>query len=65
MRMNLLTDVLIRLKDLKLLKPEAENVGKLLKSGSKSYLSLREAQLFDTIDFIRAVHAGDVRSFER
>ncbi len=57
MRMNLLTDVLSRLKALKLLRLDAPAIPELLKVGSKTFLSLREAQLFDTIDFIRAVHA--------
>ncbi len=57
MRMNLLTDVLVKLEELKLLRPEAGSVSKILKAGSKSFIALRESQLFDTIDFIRAVHA--------
>ena len=57
MRMNLLRDVLERLRKLNLLKPEAGDLAGLLKAGSKTYWSLRDAQLFDTIDFIRAVHA--------
>jgi cytidine deaminase len=57
MRMNLLTDVLTRIKDLSYLKDGAPSLPKMLKPGSKSFASLREAQLFDTIDFIRAVHA--------
>lgn len=57
MRMNLLTDVLVRLKTLNLLTVEAGEVSDLLKVGSKTYTTLREAQLFDTIDYIRAVHA--------
>ncbi len=57
MRLNLLTDVLVRLKELKVLDPSVSDVTALLKRGSKSEAILREAQLFDTIDFIRAVHA--------
>jgi deoxycytidylate deaminase len=58
MRRNLLSDVLYRLKhDLKVLNENVSDVDTLLKPGSQSYKFLRKAQLFDTIDFIRAVHA--------
>jgi cytidine deaminase len=57
MRRNLLADVLRRLNDLKVLKDEYREHSRLLDTGSESYKSLRGAQLFDTIDFVRAVHA--------
>lgn len=57
MRTNLLTDVLDKLRDLKLLSNDCPSTTDLLTRGSTSLETLREAQLFDTIDFIRAVHA--------
>jgi len=58
MRRNLLSDALHRLKDIGALNEEvAKDPSKLLTTGSASYKVLRKAQLFDTIDFIRSVHA--------
>ncbi len=57
MRRNLLADVLGRLNKLGILKDVFNDPSKLLDEESESYKSLRSAQLFDTIDFIRAVHA--------
>jgi deoxycytidylate deaminase len=57
MRLNLLSDVIDRLRGLGLLSQTCPETSELLKTGSKIYPALKEAQLFDTIDFIRAVHA--------
>ena len=57
MRHNLLSDVLHRLKELNLLREDCGDLDSLLKRDSESFEILRKAQLFDTIDFIRAVHA--------
>lgn len=57
MRTNLLTDVLGRLRRLDVLKEAGTSDENLLKSGSKSQILLRKSQLFDTIDFVRSVHA--------
>jgi cytidine deaminase len=56
MRKNLLADVLRRLQKLNVL-GEDQDPARLLDPDSESYTELREAQLFDTIDFVRAVHA--------
>ncbi len=57
MRSNLLSDVVDRLRKLGVLAGTIEDDVKLLAPGSASQLQLRSAQLFDTIDFVRAVHA--------
>jgi deoxycytidylate deaminase len=57
MRRNLLSDILRRLKDLEILREDCIDPNLLLDPASSSFESLRKAQLFDTIDFIRAVHA--------
>ncbi len=57
MRMNLLSDVIDRLRKLGCLSGGCPGISGLLAPDSESYKSLRDAQLFDTIDFIRAVHA--------
>jgi len=57
MRLNLLSDVIDRLRKLGYLSDTCPAIGGLLDPESESYKSLRDAQLFDTIDFIRAVHA--------
>ncbi len=57
MRRNLLSDVLSRLKTLNILNEDCDDPNHLLDAGSPSFEILRKAQLFDTIDFIRAVHA--------
>ncbi len=57
MRMNLLSDVIDRLRKLGCLSDACPAISGLLAPESESYKALRDAQLFDTIDFIRAVHA--------
>lgn len=57
MRRNLLSDVLVRLKDLGVFNEKWSDPNRLLEAESESFRLLRKAQLFDTIDFIRAVHA--------
>jgi cytidine deaminase len=57
MRMNLLSDVIDRLRKLGCLSDTCPAISELLAPESESYKALRDAQLFDTIDFIRAVHA--------
>lgn len=57
MRRNLLSDVIERLRKLGRLSPDCPSNHQLLDPESDSYKALRDAQLFDTIDFIRAVHA--------
>ncbi len=57
MRRNLLSDVLRRLKELRTFRDDLKDHTSLLAPGSESLKILRKAQLFDTIDFIRAVHA--------
>ena len=56
MRQNVLADILRKLKQLDVFKAEVDSA-ELLKPGSESYKELRSAQLFDTIDFMRSVHA--------
>jgi cytidine deaminase len=57
MRRNLLSDVLRRLKELDVFNDKGSDYNQLLDAKSESFRLLRKAQLFDTIDFIRAVHA--------
>jgi len=57
MRLNLLSDVIDRLRKLGRLSEDCPTNSELLDPASESYKALRDAQLFDTIDFIRAVHA--------
>jgi deoxycytidylate deaminase len=57
MRRNLMSDVLQRLKSLNALSEDCKDPNSLLDPTSDSFEVLRKAQLFDTIDFIRAVHA--------
>ena len=57
MRTNLLTDVLARLRTLDVLVGEKGAEEQLLAADSDSQRYLRESLLFDTIDFVRAVHA--------
>ncbi len=57
MRLNLLSDVIDRLRKLDHLSPNCPPNSQLLDPESDSHKALRDAQLFDTIDFIRAVHA--------
>ena len=57
MRLNLLSDVIDRLRKLGRLSADCPTNSELLDPASESYKTLRDAQLFDTIDFIRAVHA--------
>jgi deoxycytidylate deaminase len=57
MRLNLLSDVIDRLRKLGHLSNTCPSNNQLLDPESVSYKTLRDAQLFDTIDFIRAVHA--------
>jgi len=57
MRLNLLSDVIERLRKLGYLSDTCPLNNRLLDPESVSYKALRDAQLFDTIDFIRAVHA--------
>jgi deoxycytidylate deaminase len=57
MRLNLLSDVIDRMRKLDYLSPSCPANNELLDPESESYKFLRDAQLFDTIDFIRAVHA--------
>jgi deoxycytidylate deaminase len=57
MRMNLLSDVIDRLRRLGYLSDTCPGITELLEPKPESDRALRDAQLFDTIDFIRAVHA--------
>lgn len=57
MRWNLLSDVLDRLRKLKRLAKDCPENGGLFNPESKDYKELRDARIFDTIDFIRSVHA--------
>jgi deoxycytidylate deaminase len=63
MRLNLLADVLDRLRKLGRLAPDCPLNSELLNLRSKDYQQLRDAQLFDTIDFIRSVHAEGTALF--
>jgi cytidine deaminase len=57
MRWNLLADVVDRLRKLNRLSGDCPTNSQLFDSDSSDYDALREAQLFDTIDFVRCVHA--------
>jgi deoxycytidylate deaminase len=58
MRRNLLGDLLARMSRLKLLKEDCPSLNDLLsEEESEVPFSLRKSLIFDTIDFVRAVHA--------
>jgi deoxycytidylate deaminase len=57
MRLNLLSDVLERLRKLGYLSESCPRLDSLLDPAPADQGTIKDAQLFDTIDFIRAVHA--------
>jgi len=57
MRWNLLSDLIERLRGLKRLSKDCPANSELFNSDLDDYEVLRDAQLFDTIDFVRCVHA--------